>query len=385
MERVMEVRSDGSRRGDVAYKMLIGAVTLLTATNCGSTPSDWLPEFEEPVASLTEVLRIDGYAEELVPIGAMAVRDDGTIAFIQPQDAEVRVFTADGAPSTTVGGGGGGPGELRFPTQLAWVADTLRVFDARTRRFTWFSPAFELQRTEQALPGTLGRTPDGALVLRTSDAAGALHLTRVDRDGADTAHVVPLPAGINGGAEIGEDVFISLPFANHARYVVAPDGEHIVVAMAHVLGDSAGTFDVTLAELDGDTLFHERYRFAAVPLTEKEARARIEERIEGERIPADYRAIVEAGFRRQTVIPAVFPPFRSVLLGNDGTVWIEHHPRDGRRPYYVIGGDGEPVGRLDLPEEAAGGAARRDRIWATVADSLGVQSVVVYDVVWDSG
>jgi len=374
-----------TKRGDVAYNVLMGAVTLLAVTGCGPAPPDGPRGLEEPVASLTEVLRIDGYAEDLVPIGAMAVRHDGTIAFIQPQDAQVRVFSAAGAPLAVLGQAGEGPGELRFPTQLAWVADTLRVFDARTRRFTWFSPAFELLRTEQALPATVGRTREGAVIVRTVAATGAFHLSSVDLQAGDTTHVVPLPAGINGGAEIGEDVFISLPFSNHARYVVAPDGERVVVVMPHVLADSAGSFDVTLAELDGDTLFHERYRFAAVPLTEKEARARIEERIAGEPVPADFRAIVEAGFRRQTVIPAVVPPFRSVLLGNDGTVWIEHHPRDGQRSYYVLGADGAPVGRLDLPDEAAVGAARRDRIWATVADGLGVQSVVVYDVVWGGG
>lgn len=290
-----------------------GLVLVLLAAACEAAGPDGPGSLEEP-------LRIDGYAEELVPIGALAVAEDGTMAF--------------------------------------------------------------MLRTEPALRGTLGRSPDGRLLLRTVDDTGGTHLSLVQGADGDTLAIAPLPAGINGGAQLGEDVFVSLAFSNHPRYAVAADGQRAVIVMPEVLGEEVGTFTATALDLAGDTAFHARYPFAAVPLTAAEAEAEIEARVARDNAPDPYGSMLRAGHRRQTVIPEVVPPFRSLMLGTDGSVWIEQQPRDGQRAYYALAANGAGLGRVLLPEHARVGAARQDRIWVLEADSMDVESVVRYGMRW---
>jgi hypothetical protein len=102
----------------------------------GGAASEGVRTFEIRWATIVEEVRIDGYAEDLVPIQFVVVADDGGIAITQAQDAAVRFFTAEGEPAGRFGVQGEGPGEFLMTGRLGWLADTLWVFDPRVRRMT---------------------------------------------------------------------------------------------------------------------------------------------------------------------------------------------------------------------------------------------------------
>lgn len=89
-----------------------------------------------------------GRVSDVVPM------PDGGVAVLDAQAAEIRMFDADGAYRSTLGGRGQGPGEFQRPIALAWLArDTLAVFDAGPNRITRFGAGGEPVRTT-TLEGT---------------------------------------------------------------------------------------------------------------------------------------------------------------------------------------------------------------------------------------
>lgn len=139
----------------------------LALAGCGVDAQPPDGSFNARSGTLHEELRIDGYAEDLVPIGAVAVSDDGTIALAQTQDAMVRLFTPAGEFLGGFGGRGEGPGEFMNLTRLGWLAETLWVYDPAQLRFTFISPTLELGRTvtniaptARPAPEDVGRVPE---------------------------------------------------------------------------------------------------------------------------------------------------------------------------------------------------------------------------------
>lgn len=112
-----------------------------------------------PVLSIAEDLRIDGYAEDLVPIGWVGASPNGVIAMLQWQDFGVRFYAPSGEFLGSVGREGAGPGEFRRVVRAGWIADTLWVSDTQLRRTTLISPDLEVVRTvpdhglAQPMPG----------------------------------------------------------------------------------------------------------------------------------------------------------------------------------------------------------------------------------------
>ena len=133
--------------------MRIACILLIALFNVACRGnSDTRPDFASssgfgPRLLVTADLRIDGMQADLVPIGGVAVMADGTIAILQPQDYIIRFFSAGGEPLGAIGGRGEGPGEFQDMIQLAWLADTLVVYDQELRRFTLMSPNREFVRT----------------------------------------------------------------------------------------------------------------------------------------------------------------------------------------------------------------------------------------------
>ena len=61
---------------------------------------------------------------------------DGHFVFINARAARLEVLSPDGRVEASIGRSGGGPGEFRSPGRLAWVGDTLWVYDGTLRRVT---------------------------------------------------------------------------------------------------------------------------------------------------------------------------------------------------------------------------------------------------------
>lgn len=358
-------------------------------------------------AEVQEELRIDGLAEDLVPIRDIAVADDGTIAVLQPQDGVVRFFDSQGILVAEVGHQGQGPGEFMAMASVGWLADTLWVFDPRQRRFALIAPAWSFMRhvsnvprsaeaSSAEVPGGLafpfvipeGLLGDGSFVALMMVAAGEnvpavfvdrAAIGRVSFDGAVERMVslLPRPEGANVVTPEGESA--SLPFGNSPVHDVAPLQDRLAVAMASLEGTDGGTFSVTLMTLDGDTAVAGRYSFDGERIPVTVADSIVEARVA---LAARVSPRLGEAVRDAIRVPPVYPPLEDLVVGRDGTVWIGLHERGAGARYAVIESTGEPVGRLVLPSGSRVGVAERSSVWVIERDSLDVESVVRYGVSW---
>lgn len=347
-----------------------------------------------PAAVLSEELRIDGWAEQLVPIRRIAVSDQGIIAMSQAQDGQIRFFTAEGEPLGTFGGRGQGPGEFQQPVRLGWQGDTLWVVDPELGRVSFISPSLELARIESHIPRILrldesGSAHAGVTFSVTPYAPGpegflfaGLSPHRrgppkpftdygtfcyLDPDGEVQRVILPLPNDPTAG-----------PIRNRPRHDISPLAGRAAVALASLEGRDAGTFSLVSVDLEGDTVFARRYSFKGEAVSAHPV-DRLLSFFRKERTAATGR-----GLMRSAGGPRILPPFALLLIGDDGSLWIRARLRDGRVPsYHVLAPNGEVIGTVSLPAGSRVAAARLDRIWVVDQDSLGVESVVRYGVEWN--
>lgn len=380
--------------GGASWWVGLAVILLLSGCTQSRQEESGYPMIGGPAALLTEDLRIDGHEEELVPIWSIAVSRDGTIAVLQEQEKLVRLFSATGESLGTFGSRGEGPGEFLLPHRLGWHRDTLWVVDRSFRRATFISPSLELVRTESyvaqsaRLDGSDGthRNVTFRMSPRTPGLRGGVYavlnpprgqsppqpfteygtLGYVDSQGVVQNVILPLHRDGASGP----------PFYTFPRSSIAVDVGRAAVAMAPSTGQDAGTLSLVAVDLEGDTMFNRRYSF------------------QGEAIPETVMDSVSAVYATNSAAsrgdvttrggeaPSIYPPLLGFRIGDDASFWVRLRARDGQRPYYVLGPDGEPFGRVSLPDENWIAAATLDRIWVIEADHLGVESVVRYGVEW---
>ena len=359
----------------------------------------------EGAATLEQELRIDGVEHEFVLIGylgGVAVRDDGTIAVRQGQDNRIRFFTADGEPAGTFGGPGEGPGEFRGMGRLGWLADTLWVLDPRTARITLIGPDFTLGRIvpvpTQARPAAseAGRIPSFPFSIPLTLHADGTFLSWLDpgllpgvpEDFRQVSVFATVTAeGLvrdiharirqpDGASVMSEAGVVGVPFVHRVQYAVAPDGSRM--AIAEGAGDDAGgSVRISALDMRGDTLFSRIYPFDPVPIPQNVRDSTMTAR-ESE-LRARSPELADA-FRDRARPPAIYPPVTSLVVGNDGSIWIERPDTGGERVYFAIAPDGEPLGTVELPRSSRLASADRTRVWILERDENDVESVVRYRV-----
>jgi len=79
-------------------------------------------------------------------------------------------------------------------------------------------------------------------------------------------------------------------------------------------------------------------------------------------------------------IPSFHPPLRGLVIGRDGTVWVELRATDKTRRWQVLAPDGTPVGEVALPMNVTLKVAQRDRIWALIENAVGEQGIASYAI-----
>ena len=77
---------------------------------------------------------------------------------------------------------------------------------------------------------------------------------------------------------------------------------------------------------------------------------------------------------------STWPPVKTVLLGADGTIWLEVEELDPRHRWQVLNQSGETVGFVDLPANYTLRVASREMLWGIETDADDLQSVVAYRV-----
>ncbi len=330
----------------------------------------------------------------------MAVSRDGMIAVTQPLENSIRFFSSTGQALGTIGRAGAGPGEFRYVGYLLWTGDTLWVADRVLNRITLMSPPKQVLGTvpllraatyapSRGIPPVEFTSPfpqarySGGLMLfsaiqwdraRTewlppSYVRGEYPLLLVDQNGQ-----VKKVLGFSPSGRSCSEGAITIPFCAEPHEAYAADGGRIAFATVEGSGGGKGTYRVVTLNHRGDTVFNRSYPFTPIPIPRAaidSARAR---RVKGA-TGADARADAE-----RMRIPTVYPPLRDLVVGRDGTVWVEIRSITAERRWQVLAPDGKPIGEVSLPSNVTLKVAQRDRIWALLESEDGEQGIASYAI-----
>lgn len=136
----------------------VGAIVLLGVVGCGGDRNGvgsasrggaveaWVVP-GEPRVQVGVVAGDD--VDQLHDVGGSALLPGGRIAVVNGGSGQVRLYDREGQFLRQFGARGEGPGEFLLATRIMASGDTLRIWDQRLRRFTWFDTLGSLLGTER--------------------------------------------------------------------------------------------------------------------------------------------------------------------------------------------------------------------------------------------
>ena len=339
------------------------------------------PELEANLVFSTRELGI-----ELFWVGDAVLLGNDGLALANTGSSEVFLFAGDGSITARVGGQGEGPGEFSDITTLLAAEEGFLAYDARLTRLTEFSASGEfltssLLSAQSAIVDLrpLARDASGNLVAilgeqrfflpegMKRDTTPLLSFTDFETE-PDTLGMLPAKEWVYGG----------FPGGGMTRTEPAV-GRDIVAGGFRdraLIGDN-DVLSLSVYAADGRLTRLIRGSGGGRPVTTEEIEAWRAERLarRGPDAPDWYVEFAANAPYRET-----HPAFHSAVLGPDEMVWIGLATRSGEdtRRWLVIGPDGQPRGRLDLPAEASVLAIDADRFVVLQRDALDVEEVRLY-------
>lgn len=380
----------------MGYQNLLPLLLLATAA-CGTDASGKdtaaaAPTWRLSPTPIVSIGEVDGSPDyQLYQAMDATVRTDGSIAVVNTGNSTVAVYDRQGRFLTRIGRKGQGPGEFEVPTWIASLpGDTVVAWDARLRRLSYFDPTGKLARlttltdAEGTFPEAVGLLADGSfLVDRGPDMIAMMQgqrgvwrdsssLQRFGRDGRPVGKLGPFPS---------DDMFLrdrvggfgwdDLPFGRETFLVAARQGLYF--------GDS-GTGEIVVYAPDGTRSRTLRSPHAPWTISESDVARFKEERLE--RVAAsDRRQEIEA-MLAEAPFPKQSPAFGAMAVDPEGNVWVQEYPRPGQAEvaWAVLGPDGQPVARIQLPRALEVYEVGRDYVVGRRRDDLDVEHVELYSV-----
>ena len=359
---------------------------------------------------------LDGPEEYLFgSIYSVTMDDDGRVLVLDGQAQDVRVFDSDGSYIETVARSGEGPGELGNAFSVAVLPDGRVIAHEPGNMLVEVVGGESADREHWAYP-------PGAIVLPVKplriDRSGRILVTAAGTasSGAIAQYVIVM--GLDGelldslappGAGFEPpslELRFPFPMGSRSKTTVAVPltARHYwtVHPSGHFLTGISSDYRIDL-ERDVGVLRTER-SWEPVAVSEAE-RGYHRERITNSmlRTQPDWRW-------NGPPIPETKPPFRGLVAGRDGRIWVqlwteahpvvnEDHDPDNPRSepvnwvspvrYDVFDPDGSYLGAVAAPDGFLTSPAEPvfdgDNVWAVTRDELGVQRVVRYRIVVDGG
>lgn len=334
-------------------------------------------------------LAIRGGENHLTAVSALTVSHDGTIAVFEPMEGLVRFFDRQGGGVDEHRRSSNGRHAFRVIGRYGWVADTLWVADAGTRRTSFIVPGGIVLRSEpmrQPLefaptsgerarlfdPSPRAIYEDGTRLmaelparrkrvveLPRMDSDEPLTLVRLKADGstARTLSVIPRAPVPECRARPGTGVQERLeviPFCAEPLLAISEDG--LLVAIAEQGNRTAipSSFKLIVLNRYGDTNFARAYRYTPITIT---------------KAAADGAKLLHPDIRGLKV-PPTYPPLRRVVIGRDGALWVELWTTAPVHRWLQLDARGNEVARVDLPLSVRVEAVAARQMWAVQPDSL---------------
>lgn len=284
--------------------------------------------------------------ESKTPIGFLTTAllgRDGIVYVLDQQNNVIHV--AKGAAQLRLlSRGGRGPGEMQRPHRMSFLGDSLVVPDASLARVTVFALKGRTIRTAELarahVAGFYGVDPvvfgASAVVLEAWNVPGSMNSAEgsddvallMRRHGASRMDTIArlrrgrlrmdIPALLRGQSTNmqREQPFVTTPIWDYAR-----EGGGVVVL--DTIGHAGTTTNIRLRQWSNEGKL---LRTCIVPRTQQAlSNLAFEAGVQSLGPPPSARDIVKVDMsivRRLVVRPTWLPPFRSVRLASDGTVWI---------------------------------------------------------------
>ncbi len=322
---------------------------------------------------------------------AGAVRlGDGHIVVADKGSQVLHVFDARGAHLRSIGHEGGGPGEFRALENVALLrGDSIVVWDPRLRRVSVFDPTGQLAR-EVSLAGLglfprfIGVLDDGSFVLTAGLPAGGARAASTAPQRDSVVYLRFGPAGGEARDTIGrfpgpETVTLPSSGAMTMEEVIFGRDFHVIVGGDRYFGADDDRYEVTEYRLPRAPV--RRIRRAHVPrqVTNADLASYREQPRDLSGVPPQLRAQFA---KRNPDVPhrATLPAFESLLLDEDGYLWVEHPrvTRAGEGRWDVFDREGRWLTTVATPAGFQVRQIGRDFMLGTALDSLDVEHVHLY-------
>jgi hypothetical protein len=379
------------------YARNAGLIIALALAGCGVDTPD-LPATSDYHA--TQVAEIGGGDGEgaLTDVFGVAVSPEQHVFLSEPPLARVVEFDQEGQFIRVVGGRGRGPGEFQVPGGLFWRGDSLAVTDF-TSGISLFAPDGSfLERISFVVnvPGTpFGGRPvlplaDGSIGVvvppETSETdPGDETWMKASRTGAvlDTLALLSMRGRTFSFRAKGRGQMGTHPLAWAPIIAVPPSGESFVIVERSPATTSTGSrFRVLRMNLDGDTIASAQIAYVPVPVSD----AMVDSIVRGmagrmaERFGMSPSALA-GEIKDQLDWPPYVPPVSTVLVGDDGSVWIERKPwKDGSARWEILDESFAEVGAVALPVDLEPKVVSRGELWAVQKDSLDVPHLLRFGI-----
>ncbi|MCI0434164.1 MAG: 6-bladed beta-propeller [Gemmatimonadetes bacterium] len=302
----------------------------------------------------------------------------GRIYVLDAGNYSITVFDGDGSVVRTMGSRGGGPGEMRFPTDLAVRDDgAIAVWDFDKGGSVEFGPdggVLPERKFEGALQRQIALTPIGVVgSFRTFSADGDAGQTRLMAiAGADTITFASQSNSSQPMVQFDCMAFAMAPLLT-PDIVWAARGDRVIVSQ----GDG---FDLAIhagPRLDA------RWRRGFDPIPATVGHAAAELGTDSLRLRAgDMRCSAPATEAAERIgYAATVPPVKAIAIARDGQVWVQRRTATpGEVRVDILLDDGTYLGTL--PAGAPFPAAFRgpDEIVVVEPDALDLPHVVVYRI-----
>ena len=307
----------------IACRVLV--LVSIAATACGGAEVTDVPREAIRLVEEIRIGALDGGPAAFGLINGLTVDDDGRIVVLDLDHRELRIFGRDGEPEGTIGREGEGPGEFRFPVDVAIGPNrTIWVFDVWNGRYEVIDP---IGRPERSFPLVL--PPDGDFPWRgfvrpdgsfsqISPTRGGARRSAVygigpDLSIRDSVLTPPGPPDRERCLRVPADVALGRCVRSPAsvRSLVAIDGEGNLWS-----ADRTDTYRLIKQSPRGDTL--------AVVTRDAPAPALADADVERlrETFVSDYPDLSGQFELDRMHLPERLPYFDLLWAGRDGSIWV---------------------------------------------------------------
>lgn len=342
--------------------------------------------------TLRAEFRLSAEEHNLSRIGGVVSGPNGLLVVGQPQDRQLRLFSATGAPLATVGRKGGGPGEFQSAGNFFWTGDTLWVVDGTLNRMSAFDRAGKYLLAVPT-PATFGSgllAQDGRrfvqpyFVSRQNDGSFAVKtLLRDSTTGDWSSWLLTLRAdgtikqvGANlprrkctqdvGNAEI------AIPYCPNVLVASSPVARHTVSVETTMDGTRPAKVRLTSRPVAGPPDYVRDLVVPVKPLSAKE--------IDGIRRPDSLTPAHVAAFYRRVPLPDARPPFMFLKVGPDGSAWLsDGRLVEGHYSWQGFDAKGIAIGLIRDGDQLAWASATT--AWIVEVDGDGLETLVRHRIV----